>query len=1303
MKDDNAVSDDCFFPMGVYPVGGQTSKPITTMKRIFSTTTTESTTAKRTENPTSRRGEGGICFMRVNSNNKSECFYLDLNPSEAPRTETIATLAPHRIFEITEEPPPLPIETVSLLNPPVVVNQRPVGSGSATFAPDRIFEIPISGVNTKTKSQKPDGKSNAGNRYGQGGVDLRRVAPTTPGKPGWNILRAEHSLIQAGGKNEVRFQPRKSESIPYNERRNHNRFSHLIVGNGGTYNLRVNPEAGQKTDDQWDQSSSGNRSVLPLPRENPRSHQEGPRHPSRGGYSSTFLVGDGYQTKNRRPIGQAPLSYDNVVLIPTNDRRVQYPTSNLDMLSRDRSQLMPPVNRGYNEEAQVSNVRVNTLVPQAENNRNHAFLIPAERRMGGNYNPTFADDIRVYYPTIHLNRSAANRSPLTLVPVNPRYVQEEMVSNVRVNARYPQIGNRNVNYEDNRRNHQAFMIPVDRRSGEPGLSNIRIQLPQQGTFSQHAHVSNSDSQRSNFEHLYLGVHKGRPHEFDQRSRHTRAVKARPSIEETEAISLAFVVDTTASMNTELNEVKYYVSIIMDEVLNNRGSHIGNFIFVPIHDEIPAHEDYLVTRDRSKMAQTISAIRVSGGGKCPENSLIGLLKAIELSEKDSHIFLFTDAYAKDYNLVPTIIGMIQRKKPRVYFLLTGECKKPDNNAQKYAFDKIAAASTGIVARLVTDKTGEWSSMQLQKELHAVLEAVAREFEKNRRIVTEHEGSPTGTGSEDIKISVDPGLTNLSLTSTGHNTKINVTGPKGPPKDIVKVLDMPNIQILSVPKPDPGEWTVSVTSPESPFKIVASGISTTDFLYGFSVSPTIDTTRLSKHPMQGVRNHLLLVAKDPSVLANISNVQLVIGNRVFTTLPISVSNKERGIYSGGPILFPNDSFKIRINAFTKEGYPLTRLTKATIVPQMPGPPEIDCKKRMVATAGFPFNMTCSVESLIRMDIQIFKIGASSAHTVTHSHTSTVVLNFPQLEKKDSGTYIIQANNSAGFADQEIYLEVQAIAPTVNLVPEFVSFPGKRLVIKCDVSSYIDYTVSWSKKEAPIDNFYRTGAFNLIGNDDLKIQNDTIIIDPVRPEDKGWYICTARNEGGKKSARTYLTIQEKPSVSIERFNEYFRKGDRISLICRADKGIPVVSLSWYDNYGVVEPDSAIFTNKRVTQRRDGSLELLINDANKQDSGTYTCFGRNDAGRDSKPAVLQYVEKPIVEAREPRVQALTGERLTLECSCTGFPTPNITWSRMSSGSPNRTPLESKRFTRKIPGDRGCGQMGCGDVHLHSDQWWWV
>lgn len=80
---------------------------------------------------------------------------------------------------------------------------------------------------------------------------------------------------------------------------------------------------------------------------------------------------------------------------------------------------------------------------------------------------------------------------------------------------------------------------------------------------------------------------------------------------------------------------------------------------PVHERL-----WLLTRNRDDMSRTISQIRVAGGGTCPENSLVGLLKAIELAEKDSHIFVFTDAFAQDYHLVPDVIRSIQRKKPRV---------------------------------------------------------------------------------------------------------------------------------------------------------------------------------------------------------------------------------------------------------------------------------------------------------------------------------------------------------------------------------------------------------------------------------------------------------------------------------------------------------------------------------------------------------------------------------------------------------------------------------------------------------------
>lgn len=156
------------------------------------------------------------------------------------------------------------------------------------------------------------------------------------------------------------------------------------------------------------------------------------------------------------------------------------------------------------------------------------------------------------------------------------------------------------------------------------------------------------------------------------------------------LSVSFVFDTTSSMGDVLQQMRRSANKIFEKIESMEMDNIRfDYVLVLFND--PGVSDVFITEDKEEFSKKLWEIQVYGGGDCPENSLTGLSKAIEVSSTGAHIFLFTDADSNEKKITQELSQLISLKKPKVYFILTGKCYD-DYDA---VYQKIADKTKGHV--------------------------------------------------------------------------------------------------------------------------------------------------------------------------------------------------------------------------------------------------------------------------------------------------------------------------------------------------------------------------------------------------------------------------------------------------------------------------------------------------------------------------------------------------------------------------------------------------------------------------------
>ncbi|XP_077518316.1 cell adhesion molecule Dscam1-like isoform X2 [Amblyomma americanum] len=153
-----------------------------------------------------------------------------------------------------------------------------------------------------------------------------------------------------------------------------------------------------------------------------------------------------------------------------------------------------------------------------------------------------------------------------------------------------------------------------------------------------------------------------------------------------------------------------------------------------------------------------------------------------------------------------------------------------------------------------------------------------------------------------------------------------------------------------------------------------------------------------------------------------------------------------------------------------------------------------------------------------------------------------------------------------------------------------------------------------------------------------------------DAGKYTCVANNSAGEDRVTTELVVTEPLGAHIQPARQQVRVGQPITIRCSVS-GHPVAGITWRFN------QRTLALSDRVALLSADALD--IRSVHKEDRGMYQCFVHNDV--DSVQASFELaLAEDLPQFQETfggeTVQA--GTRLSLKCSASGNPLPQITWS---------------------------------------------
>ncbi|EDW00229.1 GH12750 [Drosophila grimshawi] len=290
---------------------------------------------------------------------------------------------------------------------------------------------------------------------------------------------------------------------------------------------------------------------------------------------------------------------------------------------------------------------------------------------------------------------------------------------------------------------------------------------------------------------------------------------------------------------------------------------------------------------------------------------------------------------------------------------------------------------------------------------------------------------------------------------------------------------------------------------------------------------------------------------------------------------------------------------------------------------------------------------------------------------------MLEIRDASASDSGVYTcigIDLRTRRNYTEEaRVYIEQHQLPPPVTGIKPHIM----RLTEKASIDQGTDYSITCESSGSPYPSIqWMKDGESMPSN--VHITGNVMRIINARPENRGYYSCTAENPYGSDHSSVLIDVEprEAPSVDITpAVPMTFTVKQQGYLYCVA-QGIPVPTVQWR------RIDGKPLTPRHMINEENAGY-VIIHDIEINDAGDYECVAENSVGRSTGIATIRVVEPPVVTLN-PNTQVMSyteGDEVHISCIASGVPNPAVQWDTnqpisLSSRGQNIAYLDINRVT---------------------------